>query len=729
MRNTAWTANALFRAGMALVILTLMSSCFLAHAVAGDDALKRRLEDAREQKNDTAFVLALADQAYSRWLTSPDVGIREAQEAIGIAERVAFPRGKAIALVSLGWCHYVRSEYADAMRAFLQGQALAEQTGDNATLGTILQYKGNLFRRVYKDPERSYREHLRSLALMPSFADSTNRMLLLLDIGIDKRLMKHPAEALEYLNKTIAFFRRHADTANLTVSLGYVGECYALQGQHQKALEYYGQAISFATALGLGRALAFDYGRSASSYNALGQPEKAIAEALKAIPLAKAISTQDMMPEVYMALTEGYRALRKFEQASTYQVLLVEVQDMLYADKIRNTILLQQADFDAQKMDARLKALDNDKQLQRRIAFGLAVLVVLVAVAGMFAWRYARREHRAFMLVEERNRRISQQTQELEALNAQLQAANEEIQRQLKVQSEQAQQLKISQTETHHTNEHLERINEELLRANAERVKQQSALEAMNRELSYKNQALSEAERFRLNMLGIVSHDLKNPISVIIGLTNVLLDDNSTHDPRTQDMLRHINESGERMSGLVRDLLDTAARGAGKMNVQLQPTELKDIVAGVLAHHIHSSERKGQTLIFSPHEEVWVVGDVQRLFQVFDNLIGNAIKYSPIAGTIWITVAHHDGKARFTVRDEGVGFTADDKVRAFGFFQKLSATPTGDEPSSGIGLAIVRQIVDMHNGAVWIESEAGKGAMMVVELPLLEKELEVKKRI
>jgi signal transduction histidine kinase len=71
------------------------------------------------------------------------------------------------------------------------------------------------------------------------------------------------------------------------------------------------------------------------------------------------------------------------------------------------------------------------------------------------------------------------------------------------------------------------------------------------------------------------------------------------------------------------------------------------------------------------------------------------------------------------VKDEGVGFTEEDKARAFGFFQKLSAQPTGGEPSSGIGLAIVRQIVELHNGAVWIESEAGKGATVIVELPLL----------
>lgn len=726
MKNIRWMANkwitnSLFRAGVTLVILVAALLCFSSHVVAsGGSPVERRLEEARRERNDTALVIALADCAYSRWLINPEVGIQEAQEAIVLAERIKFPRGKALALVSLGWCHYVRSEYADAMRAFLQGQAIAEQIGDGATLGILLQYKGNLFRRVYKDPERSYREHIRALALMPPATDSTLRMLLLQDIGIDERLMKHPSEALEYLNKTLVFFTNRTDTSNLVVSLGYVGECYALLGQHEKALEYYEQAITFGKALNLRRALAFDYGRCAGSYNAIGQPEKAVASALKAVPLAESINTRDMMPEVYAALATAYRSLRQFEAASQYQALLVEVQDMLYADKIRNTLLLQQADFDAQKVDARIKALDNEKYLQRRIAFGLAGLMVLITGAGLLAWRYARREHRAFMLVEERNRRIVQQTQELEALNTELLTANEEVQRQLHIQSEQAQQLELSQKETHRTNEHLEYVNAELLSANAERGKQQAVLESMNRELSYKNQALSEAERFRLNMLGIVSHDLKNPISAIIGLSGVLLD-NPQHDARTRDILRHINESGERMGALVRDLLDTAARSVGKLNVHLQPTELKDIVSGVLAHHIHSSARKEQTLIFSPHGEVWVLGDVQRLFQVFDNLIGNAIKYSPIGGTIWITLVHHNGRARFAVKDQGMGFTEEDKARAFGFFQKLSAQPTGGEPSSGIGLAVVRQIVDLHDGTVSIESTAGQGATMVVELPLLPK--------
>lgn len=703
---------------MTIIIVAIALYCLPSRIFASDVVAERRVQDARQQNNDTALVLALADCAYLRWLTNPAVGVSEAQEAIGIADRIGFPHGKALALNSLGWCHYVRSEYAEAMRAFLQGQNLAEQTGDSAVLGILLQHKGNLFRRVYKDPERSYHEHVRALAFMPVGSDSTFRMLLLQDIGIDHRLMRHPNEALGYLNTTVSFFKRRDDTANLVVSLGYIGECFALLGQHQKALEYYEQGISFAKILNLRRALAFDYGRLANSLNALGQPDKAIASAMSAIPLANAISTRDMLPEVYTALVDAYRTQHKYEAASYYQVLLVQVQDTLYADKIRNTLLLQQADFDAQKVEARMKVLDNEKYLQRRIAFGLAGLVVLLTGAGLLAWRYARREHKAFMLVDERNRHILQQARELEALNAQLMVANDEVQRQLEIQSEQAQQLEISQTETRSTNNHLEQVNEALLSANAERTKQQAALETMNKELSYKNQALSEAERFRLNMLGIVSHDLKTPISVIIGLSGVLLDD-SRYDFRTQDILRHINESGERMSALVRDLLDTAARSAGKVTVQLRPTELKDIVAGVLAHHIHSSERKGQTLIFSPHEEAWTEGDVQRLFQVFDNLIGNAIKYAPIGGKIWITISQLEQKARFTVKDEGVGFTEEDKARAFGFFQKLSAQPTGGEPSSGIGLAIVRQIVELHNGAVWIESEAGKGATVIVELPLL----------
>jgi signal transduction histidine kinase len=117
-----------------------------------------------------------------------------------------------------------------------------------------------------------------------------------------------------------------------------------------------------------------------------------------------------------------------------------------------------------------------------------------------------------------------------------------------------------------------------------------------------------------------------------------------------------------------------------------------------------------------------VEGDESWLQQVIENLLGNAIKYSPHLRSIWLDVGKVPGKVRIKVRDEGPGLTDEDKTRLFGRFQRLSARPTGGESSTGLGLSIVRRLVEGHGGRVWAESEGrGRGATFFAELPAREE--------
>lgn len=349
---------------------------------------------------------------------------------------------------------------------------------------------------------------------------------------------------------------------------------------------------------------------------------------------------------------------------------------------------------------------------------GFSSELLLMSFALAYRIRVLENERQTAVLENERimreqntllERTVRERTTALEDNNQQLAAANEEIQRQLEIQTEQARYIEIANSELQVVSDNLAVVNQELIDSNA-------AQEVVNAQLVQKNQELAEAEQFRLNMLSIVSHDLKSPITGILGLTAVLLDDN-TLTPRLREILEHIHDAGNRMHRLVVDLLDTAAGQMGKMNLFMQPTELRDILSGILARYITATEVKQQTFIFPQSEEYWVVGDVQRLSQVFDNIISNAVKYSPLGGTITITLWASADTVQVAVKDEGVGFTEEDKAKLFGFFQRLSAQPTGNEPSSGVGLAIVKQIVDIHKGRVWVESEYGHGSRFVVELP------------
>lgn len=349
---------------------------------------------------------------------------------------------------------------------------------------------------------------------------------------------------------------------------------------------------------------------------------------------------------------------------------------------------------------------------------GFSSELLLMSFALAYRIRILENDRQTVLLENERIMReqnmllenmVRERTVALENNNQQLAAANEEIQRQLEIQTEQAHYIEIANAELQDVSDNLALVNQELVDSNA-------AQEVANIQLAQKNQELADAEQFRLNMLSIVSHDLKTPISGVLGLAAVLLDD-ATLTARNREILEHIHDAGNRMHRLVIDLLDTAARQMGKMNLFMQPTELRDILSGILARYITAAELKQQTFIFPQSGEYWVVGDVQRLGQVFDNIISNAVKYSPLQGIITITLWASSDVVRVAVKDEGSGFSEEDKAKLFGFFQRLSAQPTGNESSSGVGLAIVKQIVDVHRGRVWVDSEYGHGSTFIIELP------------
>lgn len=154
------------------------------------DSLKQRVDAAQKQHNDTATVLALNDLAYSFWSGNSALGIEYAERAVRLADSVGFLYGKALALCTFGWCLYNQSQYVPAMEAYLKGQAIAESLGEKAMLGRILEFKGILYRYLYKYPERALQEHLQALDLMQNSRDSTFLVELWEDVAIDYTMLK-----------------------------------------------------------------------------------------------------------------------------------------------------------------------------------------------------------------------------------------------------------------------------------------------------------------------------------------------------------------------------------------------------------------------------------------------------------------------------------------------------------------------------------------------------------
>jgi signal transduction histidine kinase len=172
------------------------------------------------------------------------------------------------------------------------------------------------------------------------------------------------------------------------------------------------------------------------------------------------------------------------------------------------------------------------------------------------------------------------------------------------------------------------------------------------------------------------------------------------------------------MLTMVSKLLDSEALESGELDVHKEPISMSKVAAEVVRRNRPQAERKQETLVFHLDEDdpYIVEGSAEWLREAMDNLVSNAIKYSPLGKTIWVVIERAGPFVRFIVRDEGPGLNEQDKEKLFGKFQRLSALPTSNESSTGLGLSIVKQIVELHGGRVWAESVEGQGSTFIIEL-------------
>jgi len=224
--------------------------------------------------------------------------------------------------------------------------------------------------------------------------------------------------------------------------------------------------------------------------------------------------------------------------------------------------------------------------------------------------------------------------------------------------------------------------------------------------VAQRTEELDRANAFKKEVLGIVAHDLKNPLSVILGRAD-MLGQQITRDPVPVDkVIKHVEQittSARRMTGMIEGLLAEAMNDAVDITLRRAPLNLSQLIATVTDTNRPLAERKSQSITLAAPETLMVRADYDRLREAVDNLMSNAVKYSPAGGAIAVNIGTEDGSATIRVSDSGPGLSEEDMSRLFGRFQRLSAQPTGGESSSGLGLSIAKRIVELHGGRIWAE--------------------------
>jgi len=231
---------------------------------------------------------------------------------------------------------------------------------------------------------------------------------------------------------------------------------------------------------------------------------------------------------------------------------------------------------------------------------------------------------------------------------------------------------------------------------------------------------LSKANAAKDRFLGMCAHDLRNPLSSIRGLAE-LMDENAIGilTPEQREIVQTIHGASQSMLQLVNELLDVATIEAGHLKLEKTPTNIVEIVErSVHLSNIEAAKKNTKIELVKLPTDPIVEVDSNKIRQVVDNLINNAVKYSPRGSIITVLIHSNGTVAGFAVRDSGPGIPENERHKLFKDYGRLSTQPTGGEKSTGLGLAICRKIVEAHDGTIGVDNIPGRGAEFIVSLPL-----------
>lgn len=239
--------------------------------------------------------------------------------------------------------------------------------------------------------------------------------------------------------------------------------------------------------------------------------------------------------------------------------------------------------------------------------------------------------------------------------------------------------------------------------------------------INYMASELQSAQNLKNDFISSVSHELRTPLTAIRGWGETAKMSVGTDDELVNRGLDVVLSEANRLSGLVEELLDFSRMETGRLQVNAMPLNVTQILTESADMYTELAKQQGIEFIFNPPtEQLEVMGDADRLKQVFINIIDNAVKYTESGGQVLITQAVEEGCVRIIVTDTGVGIPAQDIDRVKEKFYKANKTVRG----SGIGLAVADEIIKQHSGLLFLESTEGAGTTVTVVLPLYDPEEE-----
>ena len=244
----------------------------------------------------------------------------------------------------------------------------------------------------------------------------------------------------------------------------------------------------------------------------------------------------------------------------------------------------------------------------------------------------------------------------------------------------------------------------------------QSALRRYQAELERKNRELERANRVKSEFLATISHELRTPLTSVIGYAQ-LLEDDPALSAEQLEYLGLIQASGAQLVALVEGLIDLSQLESGELALYREPFAFETVLTRALSVTRKDAQTKGLSVHVSGEPSVTLYADAPRVGQILGAYLSNAVKFTPLGGSLEVVLTADSGELRCEVIDDGVGISPDDLPHIFQPFFRVQALSGQTEGGAGLGLALAKRLCELHGGRVWAESTPGLGSRFGFSLP------------
>ncbi len=589
----------------------------------------------------------------------PAQALQYASEGLVVANDIEYTAGKAGTNRVIGIIHATIGNYDLSLDHFLKSLELYEGLEDTLNMARLENNIGILYKQSDR-PEAALVRYHKSLSLLSISPNPKTEGLVYNNMGVAFKNLKEYDSALLYYEKSIDLNTEHKFGSSLALNYTNMGVVNKHLKNYDESLSYYRKSLDLYQQQNNEIGIAKTLSNMAEVMILENKNEEAVMYLKDGEEIADKLKLKPVRLNIYESLIVASQNLGQTEQALNYSGKYIDLNDTLHRSQIdqelHNLTIKQEIASNTQKLadlakDNELQTAALEKANLKNVLLTFIIVFALLVLGG-FTYIYQKK---------------------------------------------------------HEVNHRLANINTEI-------KSQKDMLQSALKELKDKNIELDLLNKEKNYLINVVAHDLRSPLNQIQGLAGLvkMQEEKLSNDQR--EYLSKIDDSISMLSDRINQILDVSAIDSNSVNINLEHVSIRELLQQTVDEFEKAAQEKSITINTNLNGfDPMVLVDKTYVAQVFENLIGNALKFSNPGTKVNIELRERDGYVVTEVVDEGPGILTEEMPKLFKKFQSLSAQPTNGESSTGLGLSIVKKYTEAMNGKVWCESEFGVGSKFIVE--------------